>query len=291
MRKFFLLVSFFTCVSVFSQTIDKPKGKASFYSDKLHGRNTASGEKYDKTLLTGAHRTLPFGTMVKVKNLKNNKSVIIKINDRGPHHESRIIDVSKKAAEELDMVKDGQVEVELELAKETKEEPKKSKTVVPKVEDDFTFDESFDESFDEFQEDDLKFDDESITPPKKEAEKKPVVVEEEKKVLSNETSGDTLKVEETKKTVQPAVVSDDKSLYAVQVSAYRKMDKAEIFAEKLRRKGYSIVYIQKIMYKNRDMFRVLILFYNAKSSAEETTKKLEGDGLHPILKTYQFTCK
>ena len=76
----------------------------------------ASGEKYDKDALTAAHRALPLGTMVKVTNLKNNKSVVVKVNDRGPHGSNkRIIDLSRRAAQELDMVQDGKAQVRVEL--------------------------------------------------------------------------------------------------------------------------------------------------------------------------------
>lgn len=92
-------------------------GKASYYADKFHGRSTASGEKYDKRKLTAAHRNLPFGTRVRVRNLKNNRSVIVRINDRGPFVKGRIVDLSRAAAERIDMVRDGVVSVKVEVLK------------------------------------------------------------------------------------------------------------------------------------------------------------------------------
>jgi rare lipoprotein A len=94
------------------------EGQASFYASRFHGRPTASGEPYDSTALTAAHRSLPFGTRVKVTNLRNNKSVVVRINDRGPHHRKRIIDVSKAAARKLDFVNRGLTQVRLEEAPE-----------------------------------------------------------------------------------------------------------------------------------------------------------------------------
>lgn len=76
-------------------------GYASYYGGSFHGRKTASGEIYNKYKLTAAHRTLPFGTLVKVTNLKNGKWVIVRINDRGPYNKKRIIDVSFRAARHL----------------------------------------------------------------------------------------------------------------------------------------------------------------------------------------------
>jgi rare lipoprotein A len=89
-----------------------------YYSDSFQGRPLASGEKYDKAAMTAAHKTLPFGTMVKVTNLKNNKNVVVRVNDRGPHgSKERIIEVTSRAAEELDMIKDGKAKVQIEVVK------------------------------------------------------------------------------------------------------------------------------------------------------------------------------
>jgi rare lipoprotein A len=90
-------------------------GKASFYADKFEGKPTASGEKYKASKLTAAHRSLPFGTKVKVTNLANGESVVVTINDRGPFVEGRIIDVSKTAAEKLSFFNQGTADVKLEI--------------------------------------------------------------------------------------------------------------------------------------------------------------------------------
>jgi len=93
------------------------KGYASWYGSKFNGQKTASGEIYDMNQLTAAHRYLAFGRVVKVTNLKNGKSVTVRINDRGPFVNKRIIDLSKAAALELDMTSDGVVMVELVIIK------------------------------------------------------------------------------------------------------------------------------------------------------------------------------
>lgn len=90
-------------------------GKASFYADKFDGHPTASGEKYRHNKLTGAHKTLPFGTVVRITNVDNNQSVEVTINDRGPYVEGRIIDVSRSAAEKLGFINKGLAEVKLEV--------------------------------------------------------------------------------------------------------------------------------------------------------------------------------
>jgi rare lipoprotein A len=107
----FLLLFFVFTHTVFA----KEEGKASYYADKFEGRKTASGEIYSHELKTAAHRSLPFGTLVKVTNLNNNKSVIVKINDRGPFIKNRVIDLSKSAAEDIDGVGDGIIDVLVEI--------------------------------------------------------------------------------------------------------------------------------------------------------------------------------
>jgi rare lipoprotein A len=88
-------------------------GVASWYGGKFHGRRTASGERFDTHQLTAAHRTLPFGTVVEVHNLDNGRRVRVRINDRGPFAHRRIIDLSRAAAEELEMIGPGTARVEL----------------------------------------------------------------------------------------------------------------------------------------------------------------------------------
>lgn len=90
-------------------------GVASYYSDRYHGKQTASGETFDMHQLTAAHPRYKFGTRVKVTHLGNNCSVIVRINDRGPFIAGRAIDLSLAAAEELQMVKAGLAEVKLEI--------------------------------------------------------------------------------------------------------------------------------------------------------------------------------
>jgi peptidoglycan lytic transglycosylase len=93
----------------------KERGIASWYGDDFHGWVTASGEIYDMYTLTAAHRTLPLGTVVRVTNVVKGRQVTIRINDRGPYVKGRILDLSYKAAQELDMVRDGVSAVYLEV--------------------------------------------------------------------------------------------------------------------------------------------------------------------------------
>ncbi len=88
-------------------------GIASFYAESYNGRKTANGEIFHSSAMTAAHKTLPFGTKVKVTNLVNGKSVKVRINDRGPYVAGRIIDLTRAAAKKLDMVKAGVVKVKI----------------------------------------------------------------------------------------------------------------------------------------------------------------------------------
>lgn len=95
--------------------IETERGIASFYADEFNGKKTASGEIYDMTEMTAAHPSYPFNTVVIVTNLKNNKSVTVRINDRMPNFKNRIIDLSLKAAEKIEMIRDGIQEVTIEV--------------------------------------------------------------------------------------------------------------------------------------------------------------------------------
>lgn len=90
------------------------EGRASFYANQFHGRTTANGETFNMNQLTAAHPSLPFGTWVRVTNLRTGKDVVVRINDRGPFVKGRIIDLSIGAAKELGILKSGTAQVKLE---------------------------------------------------------------------------------------------------------------------------------------------------------------------------------
>ncbi len=91
------------------------EGIASYYAHDFHGKKTSNGEIFDMNAITAAHRTFPFGTKVRVTNLENNKKVVVRVNDRGPFKEGRIIDLSLGAAKEIELIKSGTVRVRLEV--------------------------------------------------------------------------------------------------------------------------------------------------------------------------------
>jgi len=91
------------------------EGVASYYAHDFHGRQTANGESYDMYAMTAAHKSFPFNTIIRVQNLTNDKNVIVRINDRGPFVEGRIIDLSLGAARRIDMIESGTARVRLEV--------------------------------------------------------------------------------------------------------------------------------------------------------------------------------
>ncbi|WP_160136428.1 septal ring lytic transglycosylase RlpA family protein [Chryseobacterium sp. c4a] len=120
MKRFILvIIMMISTLGVYSFTSNaldaKKTSYASYYHDKFNGRKTASGEIFDNSKFTAANRTLPFGTNVKVTNLRNGKEVIVRINDRGPFHSSRSLDMSKAAFDEIGDINHGTIPVEYEI--------------------------------------------------------------------------------------------------------------------------------------------------------------------------------
>lgn len=119
-----LLILLMLCAVLFSScssskgSVYKKNAVVSYYSDKFNGRKTASGEKFSNSKLTAAHRTLPFGTKIKVTNIENNQSVVVEINDRGPHKKSRELDLSRRAFMDISHNKNlGTLTVTIEIIK------------------------------------------------------------------------------------------------------------------------------------------------------------------------------
>jgi len=111
--RFLLFILFAGVLTAHAQ--DDFKGTASFYADKFVGQKTANGDIYNHYKYTCAHKTLPFGTKLRVTNLDNNKSVIVIVNDRGPFVKSRVLDLSKSAAQQINMLHKGLANVYVEI--------------------------------------------------------------------------------------------------------------------------------------------------------------------------------
>jgi len=116
--KFYTYISFFILFGLLGCSGSRrftQEGKASYYSNKFQGKKMANGQPYRKGKLTAAHKTLPFGTKIKVTNQQNGKTVKVKITDRGPHVKGRIVDLSLKAARRVDLVKAGVAPVKVKV--------------------------------------------------------------------------------------------------------------------------------------------------------------------------------
>ena len=115
MRKFICMLAIFVMAGMNVNAQRVVDGQATYYGSRSHGRKTASGETFNKNEMVCAHRTLPFGTRVRVTNKKNGRSVVVRVIDRGPFGKGKVIDLSPAAARQLDMIKAGVVPVHLEV--------------------------------------------------------------------------------------------------------------------------------------------------------------------------------
>ncbi|MBQ2595264.1 MAG: septal ring lytic transglycosylase RlpA family protein [Bacteroidaceae bacterium] len=113
MKNYFILTAVMLLVATGAFAQDTIRGRASYYSDRFEGRRMAGGGVYRKDSMTCAHRRLPFGTLLKVRNLRNDKEVIVKVTDRGPFAKRFIIDLSRAAATQLDFIRAGHTPVEV----------------------------------------------------------------------------------------------------------------------------------------------------------------------------------
>lgn len=116
MKFLLLLYTLFFSMAIYAQvSVTSASGTASYYAAKFEGRRCSSGEVFRQDSLTAAHKTLPFGTMVKVTNLKNDSVVLVRINDRLPKSSKRVIDLTRRAANQLNFIQQGITKVELEV--------------------------------------------------------------------------------------------------------------------------------------------------------------------------------
>ena len=111
---FVILCAYGSFSKLYAQKTFRQRGIASYYTDRFDGRETASGETFDNKELVGSHKKLPFNTMVKVTNLANKRSIVVRINDRGPYAHGRIIDISKTAAQKIGLYSTGTAKVLIE---------------------------------------------------------------------------------------------------------------------------------------------------------------------------------
>ena len=225
-------------------------GMASYYAGKFNGRKTANGEIYDSKKLTAAHRTLKFGSMVKVTNLKNNKSVVVRINDRGPFAHSRIIDLSQVAAQEIDMLKSGTAKVSVELIGEN---GKLFETEKPL----------------EVKKDTAVASNSNPTNLPKNDDKKPIAD-------TSFVTGNTYSMWGTKKTPKGM---------GVQVGSYGDLENAKDLCKDLQKVGITETYIQ-VGWNEKRIYRVLVGAFNDEQAGQKQLETIRKAGFDGFLKRH-----
>lgn len=236
--------------------LSQEKGFASYYGKEFHGRKTASGERYDMKQYTAAHRTLPFGTYLKVKHLGNDKIVIVKVNDRGPFSKKRVVDISRVAAERLDLINDGVAMVAVEVLKGN-----------------FNADSI------------LKFNE----------SQHPIdyvyngTIQDSVHVATVTTNNwDDLK---TNKLYNHNGELKTLQGYGIQVLSIGDAVKMKAEVDSLQRKGFEKVYIEPAMVGSKKVFRILVGQFREKADAKEDKNKLEQLGYNGFVKKYLTSIK
>lgn len=252
-------------------------GYISWYGDQFQNKPTASGEIFDKNKMTGAHRSLPFGSMIKVVNLENQKETVIRINDRGPFNKARIVDVTEKVAEILDFKDSGLAKVGILFIQ-------KANSRVVK-EDDFNLDDEDDE------------DDEEVIitkPPKKEEpqkkgkevppplSKKPTLIPTTPKETKESKDGkESKEIKETPKSSSPqgAVMDIQPKGYCVQIGVFKEKKRADSLKMELKN-----VVNEPIFLFMRDMtFVMQIGDFNSREEAVALRDKLKLKGYFSFI--------
>lgn len=260
-------------------------GEASYYADSFQGRPTASGEPYDRNRFTCAHRTLPFGTRVKITRPDNGKSVVVTVNDRGPHKKGRIVDLSYAAAQQIGLVRDGIAQVRLEVAGSSTQPPSASPSNVsvnPRPNTQPTY-----------------------TPPPQ-TTRPPVNVsslplrDHNGNLITSPASGNAPAntgtaptgtaipgMEEAEKHTpalyQFVAFKLDAEGYGVQVGAFFNFYKLMKAMDELAEKGVQNTMVQSSLKDGKPVFRILVGPYNNRSEANSKKKKLERQKIKGIV--------
>lgn len=298
-RLFFLSVLFFNFYTLFAQAAET--GEASYYADKLAGNKTTSGEKYDPKKLTAAHRTHPFQSILKVTNLGNGKVVFVRVNDKGPHgKKTRIIDLSKAAAEKIDLVKSGVAQVKVELVGQgsagkdpDQSEPAKKDVATKKdipaktdAEESFSLEDEYDDEEDEELEPEF-----NPMPVKKEVPMKKEVPE--KKTVP------TLPAKKTETPSKKIALQTNSPYYdyegkpqsptgvGLQIASFTNEKFAVKAATRLMLKGFPNVVIEKYDAVRPIVYRLIVWGYETDEDALAVGKQLESQGYN-LYFIYRF---
>lgn len=240
------------------------RGDASYYADRFHLKGkTASGELYDRYKFTAAHRTLPYGTVLKVTNLNNGRSVNVRVNDRGPFIEGRIVDLSYVAAEQIGMIQSGVVPVEIEVVRESQNQPE------------------------------VVMVDEPPAPPVDYSDLPRV------DILGRDEAEEAATSEPTKETATEAGMSEaqkytpalfrmvafkaDQRGYGVQVGAYFNFYRLLEAMDQLAQQGYQNTLVQSSLREGKPVFRILVGPFERRSAADQVRRKLAKEKMEGIV--------
>ena len=241
---FIILLVLSPCTVSFGQS-EILEGQVSYYHDKFDGRMTASGEVFDQEGMTCAHKTLDFGTMLKVTNLENNLSVTVRVNDRGPFVEGRIVDLTKAAAQKIGLYEMGVCNATVEILSgeqpiATTAEPKTNEPTGTTT---------------------------IILP--KEPTTKPIVQKEP--------------VDFSSFTYRISVNKDSISGYSIQLGAFSKIENAFKLAEELHSKGFNETFLYKSVTNGNEFYRILYGDFLSGTSAKVFQTQLSEAGYQGIL--------
>lgn len=230
-----LLFGMIFCQSVYAQQGFTQEGYASVYADHFEGRTTASGERYSFRKATCSHLALPFGTLVRVTNLENNRSVVLRVNDRGPFVPDRIIDISKSAAEKLGFPEDGNVKVRIEVIEENGEA-----VVMP-----------------------LPVGDTNKIEEKQAEPQEQKIDTEEKPFTEIEKEWYTLEVSK----IQPEG-------FAIQIGSFKELANLLKVSEEVKRTIRKDVFVQVTIVNNEKLYRMMVGPFKTRKDAEVTKEKV-----------------
>jgi rare lipoprotein A len=237
----------------------KATGNASFYHNKFHNLRTSSGEKYNKNLYSAAHLTLPFGTILKVTSLANDKYIYVKVNDRGPHTRARIIDLSRAAAEAIDMIAAGVTKVKVE---EVDEQQAKS------------FDINKGTISGEFA---------SVLPEDSEKPKNNPDSEKPEKGQESNQSKQEIKPTESVGFYTLKWEQAQPKGFGLQLSSFSTRESTERFITMLDSDNISPAYVQIIDLKEGRRYRIIYGNYDSRDAAVDHAPKLEKKGYESIV--------
>ena len=281
-RTLLFLILICSCiVGASAQTYSSSEvGNAVYYADYLHGRKTASGELYDKNALTAAHKTLDFGTILKVTRLDNGKSITVRVNDRGPFGEGLVVDISRAAASKIGLLKDGKTRVQVDVIGYSKENPSPSSAAA-----------TVDYTAKGGVPNDYSYYSQKINRVNGTAKNQSLNLD---KVFSTNKSYDYARFDQpkapVKQTAPPRSYSNEQFVakgnyainpntlvggFVVQVGAFGEFSNANRRVDEMKGQGMNNVFVLSKLVGNRTINKVVVGPYNSRAAADSALKSLK----------------